>query len=612
MIDLESIKDPKFIKDLSIKELYELCDQIREFLIQNISVTGGHLSSNLGVVETIVAMYYVFDVDNDEFLFDVGHQAYVHKILTGRAKEFKTLRQFNGMSGFIKRSESKYDIWESGHSSTSISAASGLMISDDSKRPIVVIGDSSISNGIAFEGLNYMGRLKNKAPIIILNDNKMGISKTVGALTETLRRLRGTKLRRTIKSINQKVLPNPIMGFCHACKKAIKRIFRSFNFFEELGFDYYGPYYGNKLKSTIKLFKRIKKYNKPVLIHLLTKKGKGYAPSEADMEGSFHGVGPFDPKTGKEINNNPNQISYSEAISNYLVEKRKTTDFKVITPAMKNGAHLQKFSEEYKNDFIDVGIAEEHAAVMSAGIALHNKNVVLLMYSTFSQRAYDEILNDIARQNLKVIIGIDRAGIVGEDGETHQGLYDISMFMAMPNVIVTMPKSIQEAIGLFNYAFTVNKPIVIRYPKSNEERIDFDNDYICDLSWDILNEGKKGIIVGYGDDILRIENIVKDNNLDIMVVNAKSIKPYDENMLNKIFNYNKPIMVFEQIISSGGLYDKILEFKENNNYKSKVYKHSFDSDTIIPHGKKEDVYEAYGLSNDEILNWIKEKMKEAE
>ena len=239
MIDLESIKDPKFIKDLSIKELYELCDQIREFLIQNISVTGGHLSSNLGVVEIIVAMYYVFDVDNDEFLFDVGHQAYVHKILTGRAKEFKTLRQFNGMSGFIKRSESKYDIWESGHSSTSISAASGLMISDESKRPVVVIGDSSISNGIAFEGLNYMGRLKNKAPIIILNDNKMGISKTVGALTETLRRLRGTKLRRTIKSINQKVLPNPIMGFCHACKKAIKRIFRSFNFFEELGFDYY-------------------------------------------------------------------------------------------------------------------------------------------------------------------------------------------------------------------------------------------------------------------------------------------------------------------------------------------------------------------------------------
>ena len=609
MIDLESIKDPKFIKDLSMKELLELCDQIRKFLIDNISLTGGHLSSNLGVVELTVAMYYVFDPEEDEFLFDVGHQTYVQKILTGRAKDFKTLRQFNGLSGFVSRQESKYDIWESGHSSTSISAASGLMLSDESKRPVVVIGDSSISNGIAFEGLNFIGRLKNKSPIIILNDNKMGISKSVGALTETLRRLRGTKLRRTVKSINQKVLPNPIMRFCHFSKKVIKRLFRSFNFFEELGFDYYGPYYGNKLKSTIKLFKRIKKYNRPVLIHLLTKKGKGYAPSEADMEGSFHGVGPFDPKTGKEINIDPNKVSYSEAISNYLLEKRKKKEFFVITPAMKNGAHLQKFSELYKDDFIDVGIAEEHAAVMSAGIALHKKDVVLLMYSTFSQRAYDEILNDIARQNLKVIIGIDRAGIVGEDGETHQGLYDVSMFMSMPNIIITMPKSIQEAIGLFNYAFTVNKPIVIRYPKSSENRIDYDYDYICDLSWDILNEGKNGIIVGYGDDILRINEIVKENNLDLLVVNAKSIKPIDINMLNKLFDLNLPIMVFEQIISSGSLYDKILEYKENNNFKSKIYKHSFDSDTIITHGKKEDVFKAYGLSNEEILNWINEKIE---
>ena len=608
MIDLESIKDPSFIKELSIKELYELCDQIRQFLIEHISVTGGHLSSNLGVVELTVAMYYVFDLDKDEFLFDVGHQSYVHKILTGRAKDFNTLRQYKGISGYIKRSESKYDIWESGHSSTSISAASGLMLSDDTKRPIVVIGDTSISNGIAFEGLNYLGQIKNKCPIIILNDNKMGISKSVGALTKTFLRLRSTKIVRSTKSGFQKILPNPIVRFGHQIKRSIKGFFQHDNMFEDLGFDYYGPYYGNRLKSLIKLFERVKNAKEPIVLHLLTKKGRGYAPSENDTEGSFHGVGPFDPKTGIEYNKNPELISYSEAIGDYLVSKHEKEQFFVITPAMKNGAYLNKFADKYPSDFIDVGIAEEHAAVMSAGIALHNKKVVLLMYSTFAQRAYDQILNDISRQNLKVIIGIDRAGIVGEDGETHQGLYDVSMFMAMPNIIVTMPRNINEAIGLFNYAFLVDKPIVIRYPKAKEARIDFDYNYVSNLNWEIIKEGKKGIVIGYGDDITRILDISNKNNLDITIINARCIKPCDKEMLKKMFEMNLKIMVFEQVIGAGTLYDKILEYKEENDYKSKVYKHSFDSDTIIPHGKKKDIYEAYGLSDEEILDWINNKI----
>ena len=608
MIDLESIKDPSFIKKLSIKELYELCDQIRQFLIEHISVTGGHLSSNLGVVELTVAMYYVFDLDKDEFLFDVGHQSYVHKILTGRAKDFNTLRQYKGISGYIKRSESKYDIWESGHSSTSISAASGLMLSDDTKRPIVVIGDTSISNGIAFEGLNYLGQIKNKCPIIILNDNKMGISKSVGALTKTFLRLRSTKIVRSTKSGFQKILPNPIVRFGHQIKRSIKGFFQHDNMFEDLGFDYYGPYYGNRLKSLIKLFERVKNAKEPIVLHLLTKKGRGYAPSENDTEGSFHGVGPFDPKTGIEYNKNPELISYSEAIGDYLVSKHEKEQFFVITPAMKNGAYLNKFADKYPSDFIDVGIAEEHAAVMSAGIALHNKKVVLLMYSTFAQRAYDQILNDISRQNLKVIIGIDRAGIVGEDGETHQGLYDVSMFMAMPNIIVTMPRNINEAIGLFNYAFLVDKPMVIRYPKAKEARIDFDYNYVSNLNWEIIKEGKKGIVIGYGDDITRILDISNKNNLDITIINARCIKPCDKEMLKKMFEMNLKIMVFEQVIGAGTLYDKILEYKEENDYKSKVYKHSFDSDTIIPHGKKKDIYEAYGLSDEEILDWINNKI----
>ena len=245
---------------------------------------------------------------------------------------------------------------------------------------------------------------------------------------------------------------------------------------------------------------------------------------------------------------------------------------------------------------------------MSAGIALHNKKVVLLMYSTFAQRAYDQILNDISRQNLKVIIGIDRAGIVGEDGETHQGLYDVSMFMAMPNIIVTMPRNINEAIGLFNYAFLVDKPMVIRYPKAKEARIDFDYNYVSNLNWEIIKEGKKGIVIGYGDDITRILDISNKNNLDITIINARCIKPCDKEMLKKMFEMNLKIMVFEQVIGAGTLYDKILEYKEENDYKSKVYKHSFDSDTIIPHGKKKDIYEAYGLSDEEILDWINNKI----
>ena len=609
MIDLESIKDPSFIKDLSMKELYELCDQIRDFLIKNISVTGGHLSSNLGVVELTVAMYYVFDPATDEFLFDVGHQSYVHKILTGRAKDFKTLRQYNGLSGYIKRSESQYDIWESGHSSTSISAAAGLMISDDSKRPVVVIGDASISNGVAFEGLNYIGQIKNRCPIIIFNDNKMGISKSVGALTKTFLRLRSTKLLRGLKSGFQKILPNPLIRLGHQIKKSFKGLIQQDNMFEDLGFDYYGPYYGNKLKSIIRLFQRVKKNKDPVVLHLLTEKGKGYAPSENDTEGSFHGVGPFDLATGKEINIDNSKISYSEAVANYLVNKREQEQFFVITPAMKNGAYLKEFADKYEKDFIDVGIAEEHAAVMSAGIAIHNKRVVLLMYSTFAQRAYDEILNDIARQNLKVIIGIDRAGIVGEDGETHQGLYDVSMFMGMPNIIVTMPRTIKEAIGLFNYAFSVDNPIVIRYPKQSEAREAFDYNFVTDLSWETINEGNKGIIVGYGGDIERINILVKNNSLDIEVIDAKCIKPCDNNKLKEMFESNKNILVVEQIISSGALYDKVLEYKEENNYNSRIYKHSFNCDTIIPHGNKKDIYKAYGFSDDELLELIKNTFK---
>jgi len=612
MIDLKEIKDPSFIKQLSKKELKQLACDIRRFLIDNISKTGGHLSSNLGIVELTIAMYYVFDPEKDKFLFDVGHQSYVHKILTGRVSRFDTLRQFKGLSGYIDKSESKYDIWESGHSSTTISAMSGILISsEEDSRVVSVIGDSSIMNGVAQEGLNFISQIKEKRPIVILNDNKMGISKSVGALTKVYNKLRGGVVYGGIKKVSNKIFPGFFTRWIHQIKRGIKGFIQHDNIFEDLGFDYYGPYDGHDISYVIKMMKKIKKSKEPVVLHLLTQKGKGYKPSEDDKTGDYHGVSSFDVETGKPLNSLPENVNpYSKVVADYLVKHREKEQFYVVTPAMKSGAKLEEFASLYPRDFYDVGIAEEHAAVMSAGMALSNKKVVLLMYSTFAQRAYDQILNDISRQNLKVIIGIDRAGIVGEDGSTHQGIYDLSMFMHMPNIKVAMPKDARETIGLFNYAFkNIDSPFVIRYPRGNSLIDDIDYSYVCDLSWDYLAQGKELNIISFGPDVIRIKNIVIDNNISANVINARSIKPLDENTLDEIFKNKLPILVVEQAVSSGTLYHKILDFKEQNNYISKVISHSFNPDTIITHGKINDVYEHYGFSDNELLKCIKGALK---
>lgn len=613
MVDLMEIKDPSFLKSLSIKELKELASQVRAFLIDNISKTGGHLSSNLGVVELTIAMYYVFDPEKDKFLFDVGHQSYVHKILTGRAKEFATLRQLHGLSGYISRAESKYDVWESGHSSTSISAMTGILLSnDEDTRVISVIGDSSIMNGVALEGLNFLGQLKDKAPIIILNDNKMGISKSVGALSKAFSKLRGSDFYRGIKTVLNKIFPAALTRWAHQVKRGIKGFIQQDNIFEDMGFDYYGPYDGNDLSYCIKMMKKIKDRNQPVVLHLLTKKGKGYLPSEEDKTGDFHGVPPFDIATGRVLQPLPeHEKSYSKIVADYLVWYREQQHFFVVTPAMKAGAKLEEFASLYPKDFYDVGIAEEHAAVMSAGMALSGKRVVLLMYSTFAQRAYDEILNDICRQNLKVIIGIDRSGIVGEDGATHQGIYDLSMFMEMPNIQVCMPKDARETVGLFNYAFRyATTPVVIRYPRGNavlKEELDYS--YMCDLSWEYLREGTELCIIGFGPDIERIAALT-DGIVSVSVVNARAIKPMDGAMLERIFQSGLPVLVIEQAVSSGTLLHKVLEYKERHLFCSPVYGHSFDCDTIIPHGRIKDVYEEYGFSDAALLKKITEVINE--
>lgn len=335
LIDLLAIKDPSFIKDMSIKELKELASQIREFLIEHLSKTGGHLSSNLGVVEITIAMYYVFDSEKDKFIFDVGHQSYVHKILTGRAKDFETLRQFDGLSGYISKEESKYDVWESGHSSTSISVMTGMLLASDNPEAkfVSLIGDSSIMNGVALEGLNFLGSRKKLAPIIILNDNKMGISKSVGAISKIFSRMRGTKIWRNFKLVLNYIFPTCITNCFHQIKRGVKALIQHDNIFEDMGFDYYGPIKGNDLRACIKALQRIKKNTEPVILHILTQKGKGYLPSETDEEGSFHGVGPFDIQTGKPLYKpQEHEHSFSEIVANYLTKKHLETPFFVVTP----------------------------------------------------------------------------------------------------------------------------------------------------------------------------------------------------------------------------------------------------------------------------------------
>lgn len=611
MFNIEEIKDPSFIKQLNKKELEALAADIREFIIKNVAVSGGHLASNLGVVEVTLAMHYVFDSPNDKFLFDVGHQAYVHKILTGRAKEFHTLRKLNGLSGYVSREESAHDIWESGHSSTSISAQAGLLTAlehnNESGRVISLIGDSSIANGIAFEGLNFLGQFQDKNPIIILNDNKMGINKSVGAMNRFLNRLRGSRVWRRVHGVSQKLIPNFIMKPLHKTKRAFKALIQRDNIFEDLGFDYYGPYEGNNVNGLIKILKRAKNSKSPILIHIITRKGQGYKPAEANMT-EFHGIDGFTPETGV-INKNIETISYTEIVSDKLLELRKENEFKLISPAMISSSKLTKFKEIYPKDCIDVGIAEEHATVMAAGLSLGNVKSVLMMYSTFAQRAFDQLLNDVTRQNLDVLLLLDRAGVVGKDGPTHQGIYDLAMLQLMPNMKIMMGRNAGETQGLLSYGMKNKGPIALRYPKLNTtltQEVLIENE-----SWEVVKEGSNGYIISYGPDVERILKIVNENNLDIQIINARFIRPLDEELLLNIAKDNKPIFIYEQVIESSSLAMMIIYFLSKNNCDtSNIYHMSFDTNQIVTHGDISEVLDYYNLGDKAILKEIKNIWKD--
>ena len=625
---LENIKNPKFLKDLDYQELNELSTDIRKFLIENVAKTGGHLSSNLGIVELTIAIHKNFDCPKDKIIFDVGHQAYVHKILTGRAKDFKTLRKLNGLSGFQKISESIYDNYEAGHSSTSLSAALGFALARDMKHEnnnvIAIIGDGSIGNGLCYEALNHIGDAKTKL-IVILNDNEMSISKNVGALHNTLDRIRSTKkYHKTMKDTKSVLQKIPVVGkylyrLMKHLKESLKKLYMKEGYlFEEFGLNYYGPINGHDFKELDKYLQMAKNETQPVLLHVITTKGKGYKYAQEDKIGLWHGVGPFDIETGKMLAPKDDRISWSDAIAKHLINiAKKDKKIIAITPAMANGSKLNSFKEKYPKRFIDVGIAEEHALILANAFSLEGEKPFVSIYSTFLQRGYDEIQQDLARMQGNVVIGIDRAGIVGEDGETHQGIFDIAILNNIPNIIIMAPHDSKEAGDMLYTAFQTKGLVAIRYSK---DKVKYDEaKYTLQNigEWQITNYLEKrtcdGYLISYGDFLntaLEIQEDLKAKNIYLQVINARYIKPMDIKILAMLAKQNKPVFVYEEVVSVGSLGSEIAKYLLEHNFNN-IYENYTVPDEFIKQGKRAEIIKLLKLDKDSISKKIEKKMKNA-
>ena len=589
------IQSPKDIKVLNINELEVLAKDIRTFLIDSISKTGGHLSSNLGVVELTLAMHYVFNSSNDKFIYDVGHQSYVHKILTGRAKAFSTLRQFKGLSGFQKRYESEHDPWEAGHSSTSLSAALGFAVARDLNcdnfQVLPIIGDGAMASGMSFEALNQIGSEKRKM-VIVFNDNEMSISKNVGAMSHVFTRLRASKgytgFKRDLSNyLSHNKVGNVLLDSMRNIKNNIKNTVVDSSFFNEFGLDYIGPVDGHDLKELIRVFDVVKHHDGPIVVHVITTKGKGYKYAENDDSGKWHGVGKFNVTSGQSLSSIPfNHLDWSSILSRGLVELAKENPAIVaLTPAMCSGSKLLEFAEAYPERFFDCGIAEEHAMTFAAALAANKKRPFISIYSSFLQRAYDQVNHDVARMDLPVVIAVDRAGIVGEDGETHHGIFDVATFRGIPNLVISQPKDADEARNLLYSGFKQEHPWMIRIPRGNVEYKPKPFEFIEVGTWTMwkYKDYVDATVIAYGDDVDKIIQKAKVNKINIAVINARFLKPMDNEMLHMLLSDDKPLIVYETDILAGGLSSAILEFKNDVGY-SKVLKRIGIEDHYVTHG----------------------------
>ncbi|CCP22220.1 1-deoxyxylulose-5-phosphate synthase [Bacillus velezensis UCMB5036] len=620
-MDLLSIQDPSFLKKMSIEQLEELSEEIRNFLITSLSASGGHIGPNLGVVELTIALHKEFDSPKDKFLWDVGHQSYVHKLLTGRGKEFETLRQYKGLCGFPKRSESEHDVWETGHSSTSLSGAMGMAAARDikgSKEYIIpIIGDGALTGGMALEALNHIGDEK-KDMIVILNDNEMSIAPNVGAIHSMLGRLRTAGKYQWVKDELEYLFKRiPAVGgklaaTAERIKDSLKYMLVSGMFFEELGFTYLGPVDGHSYHELFENLQYAKKTKGPVLLHVITKKGKGYKPAETDTIGTWHGTGPYKINTGDFVKPKAAAPSWSGLVSGTVQELAREDDRIVaITPAMPVGSKLEGFAKEFPERMFDVGIAEQHAATMAAGMALQGMKPFLAIYSTFLQRAYDQVVHDICRQNANVFIGIDRAGLVGADGETHQGVFDIAFLRHIPNLVLMMPKDENEGRHMVNTALAYEEgPIAMRFPRGNGLGVKMDKELktIPIGTWEVLRPGKDAVILTFGTTIemaLEAAEELQKEGLSVRVVNARFIKPIDKQMMKAILNEGLPILTIEEAVLEGGFGSTILEYAHDLGMYHTPIDRMGIPDRFIEHGSVTALLEEIGLTKAEVMNRIK-------
>ncbi len=611
---LEKINSIDDLKKLNIEEKKILAQEIREYIIKIVSKNGGHLASNLGVVELTISLHSIFNVPFDKIIWDVGHQTYTHKILTGRKEELKTLRTSGGIAGFPKLEESETDCFNTGHSSTSISIALGMAKARDIKQEnnsiICVIGDGALTGGMALEALNDAGSSDTKLTVI-LNDNEMSISKNVGGVNMLLSKLRTkrlyTKSNISAKKIIKKVpvVGAPFVKFVQKAKRSIKQFIIPKMYFEDIGFRYLGPVDGHDIEKLESLLKISKELDGPVLIHVLTKKGKGYKPAEENPD-KFHSTSAFEIETGKTLKEK--QTDYSKIFGNKLIQlAEKNNKIVAITASMKDGTGLTEFQKKFPNRFFDVGIAEQHAIGFSAGLASNGMIPVVPIYSSFYQRAYDQVIHDVCIQNLPVIMCVDRAGIVGADGETHQGILDLSFFNIIPNLTIMAPKNFKELEDMLEFATKLNKPVVIRYPRGGEGKNVFkENTKIEYGKSEILQEGNDISILAIGkmvDRAIDVCNKLKEDNINAEVINIRFLKPLDKETIINSVKKTKNCITIEDNILLGGLASNVKELLIDNkidvNIKTFGYPNKF-----IKHGSVEDIEKKYGLDTESIYNYV--------
>ena len=614
---LEKIKSSEDVKKLSKQEKIELAEEIRKYILEVVSENGGHLASNLGVVELTIALHSVFDMSKDKIIWDVGHQSYVHKILTGRKEQLKTLRKLDGIAGFPKTNECEADCFNTGHSSTSISAALGMARARDLKKEnnsvIAVIGDGALTGGMAFEGLNDAGCNKTKLTVI-LNDNEMSISKNTGGLSMMLSKIR-TRKSYTKPNISAKkvilkipVLGKPVVRIVQKFKGSIKQLVIPKMFLEDIGFRYLGPVDGHNEAELERMLNITKQLDGPVLLHIITKKGKGYKIAEENPD-KFHATGPFEIETGKS--KKEKSKDYSKVLGDKLVELAQNDDKIVaITAAMKDGTGLTEFANKFPDRFFDVGIAEQHALCMAAGMAKEGMKPVVPIYSSFYQRGYDQVIHDIAIQKLPVVMCVDRAGIVGADGETHQGLLDMAFFRIVPNLTIMAPKDFVEFEKMIEFAIKLGKPVVIRYPRGGEDKYKFNKEEKIELGKaETLTYGKNATIIAIGKTVSKAVKIAEKLE-KVEVINARFLKPLDVEKIKESIAKTKNVIVIEDGTSVGGLTTAIKELIVDENLKNIKFKSFAYPDKFIEHGSVEELEKRYNVDENAIKRYLELQIKE--